>query len=129
MKLRRTHIPEKLLLNRNKRISEQSLLQQVKDIIARESIKDELVLKELTNYNDGGEIISNNFIIDKLEGNQIFHISDIEQICTIYRLRFLNSALYKGEFPYEAVIKIKELEKKHNINLKGFKLMALSQSF
>ncbi len=127
MKLRRTNIPDRLLNSRKKRISEEDLLGQVYNIFQLESEKDEAVINRLTGDIGGGD--KNNFKIDLLDGKRIYHISDIEKICINYRLRFLNSALYKADFPYETVIRIKDLEKEHGISLKGFQLMAPASVF
>ncbi len=50
-------------------------------------------------------------------------------ICITYRLRFLESSLFKGEIPTEAVSKTKQLEKTHNTTVKGYKIMAPSNLF
>lgn len=113
--------------SRNKRISREVLMEQVHRILALDDEKDEAVIDRLKN-DDGGDD-QNNLIVDLLDGNRIYHISDIEKICINYRLRFLNSGLYKAEFPYETVIRIKELEKEHGISLKGYKLMAPASVF
>jgi hypothetical protein len=126
MKLRRTNIPEKILKSRNKRISEAALMDEVQTILDAESAKDEKILYAIQENCDDE---SNHFYIDLLSSNKIFHISDIEKICITYRLRFLNSSLYKGELPYEAISRIKQLEEEHKISLKAYKLMAPSQFF
>ncbi len=127
MKIKRTHIPEKILNYRNKRISQEILMEQVWRIFEEESQKDRIILDSL---NDDSEVEeSNNFDFDLLEGVNIYHLSDIERICIDYRLRFLNSAIFKGELPYEAISKIKHLEKTHNTSLKGFKIMAPAKVF
>jgi len=126
MKLRRTNIPEKILILRNKRISEAALMDEVQNILAEESAKVEKILNALQ---ENCEDESNHFYFDLLSTNKIFHISDIEKICITYRLRFLNSSLYKGELPYEAISKIKQLEEEHKISLKSYKIMAPSQFF
>jgi len=56
-------------------------------------------------------------------------VSHIKAICIDYRLRFLDSKLFKGSVPYEAAIKIKELEKEHKTLIEGFKIMAPSKLF
>lgn len=126
MKLRRTNISEKILKSRNKRISEAALMDEVQTILDEESAKDEKILNALQ---ENCEDESNHFYFDLLSTNKIFHISDIEKICITYRLRFLHSSLYKGELPYEAISKIKQLEEEHNIRLKAYKIMAPSQFF
>ena len=126
MKLRRTNIPEKILESRNKRIPEAALMDEVQKILDEESAKDEKILDAIQ---ENCEDETNHFDFDLLSTNRIFHISDIEKICITYRLRFLNSSLFKGELPYEAISKIKQLEKEHKISLKAYKIMAPSQFF
>jgi hypothetical protein len=126
MKLTGTHIPDKILHARNKRISEERLLEEVEKIFEREKTKDNLILKNLT---EGIETESNSFTFDLLETSKIYHLSDIEKVCIDYRLRFLNSSYFKAELPYEAISKIKHLEKLHNTKLEGFKIMAPAKLF
>src|SRR5690606_19848294 len=91
---------------------------------------DDAVINRLRGASDGSDgKISNNFRIDLLDGKRIFHLADIEKTCINYRLRFLDAHLYKAAFPYETVVRIKELEKEHSINLQGFKLMAPASVF
>lgn len=126
MKLRGTNIPEQILRSRKRRISEEALLKLVHEIFEQETRSDSRVIKAIEN---GGDNNSNSFDIDLLETDRIFHISDIEKTCTEYRLRFLNSALFKGEIPYEAVSRTRQLEKDHQIELQGFKIMAPASAF
>ena len=74
-------------------------------------------------------ISTNNFEIGALETNRVYHIDDIKKICISYRLRFLNSQLFKADLPYEAIQNIKDLEKTHETSLSGFKIMAPSKLF
>ncbi|MBK5191866.1 MAG: hypothetical protein JJE07_01420 [Flavobacteriaceae bacterium] len=124
MKLLCTNISEKILKLRNKRNSEAALMDEVQKILKEESAKDEKILNALQ---ENCENESNHF--DFLSTDKIFHISNIEKICIDYRLRFLNSSLFKGELPYEAISKIKQLEEEHKISLKAYKIMAPSQFF
>lgn len=127
MKIARTHIPEKILQFRNKRIPQAVLLEQVQKIFEEESSKEEKILRNIqADFND---FESNDFDFDHLETEKIFHLADIERICIDYRLRFLNTHLFKGELPYEAISKIKILEKTHQTELKGFKIMAPAKLF
>lgn len=59
-----------------------------------------------------------------LESSHIFHIDDIKHLCINYRLRFLDSHYFKGDFPEEAISEIRNLEKQHAIVLKNFKIIA-----
>lgn len=127
MKIKRTHIPEKILNFRNKRISPENLMEQIQRVFETEALKDRMILDSLSDDSELEE--SNDFDLDLLQGDSIYHLSDIERMCIDYRLRFLNSALFKGELPYEAISKIKQLERAHNTSLKGFKIMAPAKVF
>ena len=127
MKLTRTHIPSKILQFRNKRISQTVLMEQVHKIFEEESLKEENILQNI--HSDSEEFDSNDLIFDLLETEKIFHLADIERMCIDYRLRFLNTNLFKGDLPYEAISKIKHLEKIHQTELKGFKIMAPAKLF
>ena len=128
MKLRfpRTNIEQQLLKIRNKKTTEEQLLDQVQKILANTEKKEKEVLEELQN---GKGIDRNDFDPDLLETNRIFHLNDIYQICVDYRLRFLDSKLFKAKIPYEAVIQINQLEKAHHTTLRGFKIVAPSKLF
>lgn len=126
MELPGTHIPDKILQARNKRISEERILEEVQRIFESEQTKEKLIYNELI---DGVETESNSFNFDLLESSKIYHLLDIEKICIDYRLRFLNSSYFKAELPFEAISKIKHLEKVHETKLEGFKIMAPAKLF
>lgn len=128
MKLRipRTNIEHQLLKVRNKTFTEDQILEQVALIFQNTEDKDKVVLAEIEN---GSGVEKNEFNPDLLESGRIFHLDQIYRICVDYRLRFLDSKLFKGEIPYEALIRIKELEKQHETSLKGFRIVAPSSLF
>ncbi len=64
-----------------------------------------------------------------LEPSSIFSSEDIRKTCIQYRLRFLDSKKFKGEIPYEAILKLKALEKEHGVALSEFKIMAPDSRF
>ena len=66
---------------------------------------------------------------NELNSDNIFSEEDIKTICINYRLRFLDSSLYKEEIPYEVVLKIKEIEKNHNCSIENFKVVAPKAKF
>ena len=59
-----------------------------------------------------------------LASENMFHRNDIKKLCVDYRLRFLDAPFFKGDFPEEAISKIRQLEKNHNCSLQGLKIMA-----
>jgi hypothetical protein len=126
MQLKARTLKEELLHLRKKSSSDENVLEEVYSILnqnelARNSIKSTLTSESSTN--------ANAFDFDLLETDKIFHINQIEKVCTNYRLRFLNSSLFKNEIPEEAISQIRYLEKKHAFTLEGFKIMAPSKAF
>lgn len=77
----------------------------------------------------GNSCGANEFDLDLLASDQIYHLDHIKKICIDYRLRFLDSRYFKGDIPQDAIFKIKQLEKEHKTNLKGFKIVAPSKLF
>ncbi|WP_299523997.1 hypothetical protein [Winogradskyella sp.] len=126
MLLKKTNIEEKLKALKGKGKVENDIIDEVKAILNDDHKKDEHILKTLSSNNNSDY---NDFIFDLLETDRIYHISQIKKTCVNYRLRFLDTKLFKGELPYEAISKIKQLEKEHNTNLKGFKIIAPAKLF
>lgn len=126
MLIKKTNIEERLQYLKNKQTNEEDILQAVHKLLAIDNHKDDLVLETLSKSNDANH---NDFVFDLLETERIYQLEQIKEICINYRLRFLDSKYFKGELPYEAILKIKSLEKKHNTKLNGFKIIAPSKLF
>lgn len=126
MLLKKTNIEEKLQRLKNKNSDETSVLNAVKAILQKDDAKDKRILDTLAKASPTG---GNNFDFDLLETKNIYHIDQIKSICIDYRLRFLDTKYFKGEIPYEALSIIKSLEKTHNTELRGFKIIAPSKLF
>ena len=126
MLIKKTNIEERLQYLKNKQTNEQDILQAVHKLLAVDNHKDDLVLETLSKSNDANH---NDFVFDLLETERNYQLDQIKEICINYRLRFLDSKYFKGELPYEAILKIKSLEKKHNTKLNGFKIIAPSKLF
>ncbi|MEC7263276.1 MAG: hypothetical protein VXW38_06015 [Bacteroidota bacterium] len=122
----KTDIQRKLQRTKQNQQREVQILSEVREILKRDSLKEVRIQQQLGSPNSSNH---NHFDFDLLETNRIFHIDQIKEICIDYRLRFLNSSYFKGKIPQEAVSKIKHLEKLHNTELKGFKIMAPSKLF
>lgn len=117
----RTNVEEQLLKNRAKRIDEQRVMDEVNRIFAENQNDRNAIASHLHETNNDGD---NPFDLDKLEASHIFHLDDIKSLCITYRLRFLDSHYFKGDFPEEAISRIRQLEKQHQITLKSFKIVA-----
>lgn len=126
MLLNKTNLETELLFERKKFLLENDILGNVRLLLEenqsdRESISQTLSEKSSTNQN--------NFIFDLLATDKIFHLDQIKKVSIDYRLRFLDSHLFKNEIPEEAISKIHNLEKNHGTTLEGFKIMAPSKTF
>ncbi len=126
MLLKRTNVAERLKKLRAKEVSDETILADVYEFLRQETEKDKRVLSELSG---GKGVASNAFSFELLETDRIFHLNQIKQICIDYRLRFLDSRYFKAQIPQEAVFQIKQLEKHHEIQLEGFKIVAPSRLF
>lgn len=124
--MKNVNLEEKLNKLKNRSFNEDEVLKAVKDILTQDNKKDDRILEKLAEYND---TLKNNFDIDLLESDKIYHVEQIKKLCITYRLRFLDSRFFKGDLPYEAISKIKQLEENHNTTLSGFKIMAPSKLF
>ncbi|MEW7290770.1 hypothetical protein [Aquimarina sp. 2304DJ70-9] len=122
----RTNIEEQLSKLRSKEFDSSTWEKQVQEIFRKEEDHEERILQNLDNASN---IIYNRFDFDQLETDKIYHLDQIKKICIDYRLRFLDSKYFKGKLPNEAILIIKELEKKHHTELKGFKIIAPSKLF
>ncbi len=122
----KTNLEIELILEREKSIREEALMNEIKLILAHDDLKRNQIQEKIKTESSTKQ---NDFIFDLLETNKIFHINQIKKIAVDYRLRFLDSNLFKNEIPDEAVSKIKYLEKNHKTTLDGFKIMAPSKLF
>ena len=126
MLLPRTNIQKQLSKVRDKAFDADNWRAQVQQVFLEDAQHEERILENLDA--DVPEI-QNDFDFDQLETQRIYHIDQIKKICIDYRLRFLDSKYFKGKLPNSAVSAIKELEKKHDAELKGFKIIAPSKLF
>ena len=125
MLLKRTNLEFHLRKSRA-RESEFAILQEVYNILQEDSDREEKILDQIGSAS--GQVV-NQFKFDLLDTSRIYHLDQIKKICIDYRLRFLDSTFFKGEIPTKAVSVIKQLERSHDIELKGYKIMAPSRLF
>ena len=124
--LKKTNVEERLRAYRARINAEKSILEQVQAILKKEQEKEDLIAEELFSGNPNN---FNDFTIHKLDMDRVYHLDQIKKICIDYRLRFLSSKYFKGKIPAEALLRIKALEKEHNTQLKGFRIIAPSKLF
>src|SRR5699024_614819 len=112
---------------RDKDSSGEELLLQIKGILNEVDTTDQQILKKIKQGKSSKN--TNDFNLNLLETDKIFHENQIKKISVIYRLRFLESRYFKDKIPYEALIKIKQLQKQHQTTLQGFKILAPEKAF
>lgn len=120
------NIGTELIKFRNKqRKQEDILIDEVKNILSSDLIKENKILNNLKFYNQSFEYISE----PDVNSDLIFSLEEIKVICTKFRLRFIDSQYYKNEFPYEAILKIKDINSSKRKELKHFKILAPVEAF
>ena len=112
--------------DRDKHISSEDLKYMIQAIFdQKEAIKSRVK----SNLEAPNNSYVNTLTFDALDFDKIFHIDSIKKLCINYRLRFLDTHLFKGEYPKELYSIIPNLENDHKIQLKDFKIMAPSKLF
>tara|TARA_B100000073_G_scaffold94374_1_gene74895 strand:+ start:247 stop:954 length:708 start_codon:yes stop_codon:yes gene_type:complete len=124
--MKKVNLFEELLIERNKEISSDELKSIVKKIWSNHDSKKDQIRISLNKRNNDKY---NQLKFDKMESKNIFHKDTIKKICVRYRLRFLDSNLFKGEYPKNITRIITDLEYKHDTSLSNFKIMAPSKLF
>lgn len=120
---------EKALARERRRSQDQTAeetLAAFKALLQADDIEDETILQ---NIFAGGSSLSRALDLKKLDPNRIYQLEDIKQLCTRYRLRFLDASLFKGDIPYEAISAIKRLQKDQSVELQGYKMIAPAPMF
>ena len=120
--MKKVNLFEELIDERNREISSDKLKMLLKNIWLKEDqIKKSLNEKNNSKFND--------LKFDKMISKNIFHQKTIKKICVRYRLRFLDSNLYKGDYPQNITKIIGDLESKNDTKLNNFMIMAPSKLF
>ncbi len=126
MILKGTNIEQKLKDRKRRAKNDNNILAEVQRILNEDALNEEQIA---TRIDAPSNTLANTFDFELLETEKIYHIDQIKDICIDYRLRFLDSSLFKGDIPQEAISKIKHLEAMHQTQLKGFKIIAPSKLF
>ena len=124
--MKKVNLFNELIKEREKNINSKELNAIIKNIWSKEDSKKDHIIKSLNKRNNSK---FNNLKFDKMESKNIFHQDTIKKICVRYRLRFLDSNLFKGEYPKNITSIIKNVEIKHDTTLSNFMIMAPSKLF
>lgn len=124
--MKKVNLFEELLRERNKQISSIELKSLIKDIWKKGDLKKNRIANSLNDKNNKN---FNKMKFENMETKNIFHKDTIKSICVQYRLRFLDSNLFKGDYPDNITKVISDIEKKHETTLNNFMIMAPSKLF
>jgi hypothetical protein len=124
--MQRLNIHQELLKERSKNTDANKLSEVLKKIWAENDLK-ALKIKDTLSLKNDNSFNSLNF--EKMDSNKIFHEQTIEKICVDYRLRFLDTNYFKGEYPDDLNHIVSDIENDHNTVLKNYKIIAPSKLF
>ena len=124
--MQKLNIHQELLKERSKNTDSNKLREVLKKIWAENDSNFLKFKNSLSSINDNS---FNSLNFEKMDSNKIFHEKTIEKICVDYRLRFLDTNYFKGEYPDDLNHIISYIENDHNTILKNFKIIAPSKLF
>jgi hypothetical protein len=102
------------------RSADDDLIDDVKRILISDQYSEKKILDNIQFYNKSYEILDE----ESLDPNRIFSIEEIKNIAIKFRLRFLDSQVYKGTIPSEALNEITEIAQLQGKDLRSFKILA-----
>lgn len=120
------NLNEELIRAKAKSANQRDMLAAVEKILADNECRRQKIREVLEN---GGHCDDNGFTFELLDSDRIFHVDAVKKVCVDYRLRFLESTLFKHQFPAEAISKIAALEDRHGVKLSGFRVVAPTKAF
>ncbi|REK03500.1 MAG: hypothetical protein DWQ44_05615 [Bacteroidetes bacterium] len=105
-----------------------NLLNEAHDVLECSHVQDEKIQDRILHYaNESGSAypVQDRFI----PAEKIYSENVIRNICIKYRLRFLDSLCYRGDLPYDAILKVREHEEILKIKFQNFKIAAPAEFF
>jgi hypothetical protein len=117
---------EKELVNEKRRTStEEQLLQEARKVLVKGRLAEKTILDNLKFYKSSFEFLDE----EEIPAEKVFTPQQIQSTAVKMRLRFLPSQAFEGEIPYEAVLKIKDLNSGYGKELKHFKILSTKSFF
>ncbi len=123
---KRVDIEQELVKQRNKaRQGENQLVFEASRILKQDLFSESNILGNLKEYNRISEVVNE----EDVDSSLVFTTAEIKKLAIRFRLKFLESKIYKPEIPYEAVLKIKYHNDTFRKELKTFRILSSPQSF
>jgi len=107
------------------RTQEEQLLHETKRILSNDLFSDQKILENLGRYNSSFTVITE----EEADHENLFTLNEIKRVAINHRLKFLEAKHYKPEIPYEAISKIKQLNKHQGKELKEFRVLSRFSAF
>ncbi|MBK6835462.1 MAG: hypothetical protein IPG89_14795 [Bacteroidetes bacterium] len=95
------------------------LILEAQRILINERFTEKKILDHLKQYNQSFELLNE----DDIEASNLFTLNELKTFCIKNRMRFVDSNYFKGEFPYESILKIKDFNKFQKKDLCHFKIL------
>ena len=119
-------IKEELEKQRKKsEAKENRLLDEAKTLLEQGKKLDEDLIQRLRSSDESKKLTR----LEEIYPENIYTIETIEKICIRYRLRFLDTKYFKPQFPYDALMKIKTIERTNGIRIEKFRIIAPGEAF
>jgi hypothetical protein len=124
--MKKVSVSEELLKHKIKTTREEDVvISEVYNILNQDLISEKKVLNNLQHYKESFEVLNEK----QLDVFDVYKEETIRDIAIAYRLKFLDSKFFKGEIPYEALLKIKDLNQRYRKELKHFKILTTDNQF
>jgi len=95
------------------------LMLETQRILIKDKFSEKNILDNLKEYNKSFELLNE----DEINEEHLFTLNEIKSFCIKNRLRFIDSQQFKSEFPYESILKIKDINALQRKDLRYFKVM------
>lgn len=110
---------------KKRQASEDELMKEVQLLLDEGKYVDEELLQRMKNCSANRSFPD----LQELNAEDIYTLEDIQKICIRYRLRFLETKYFKPQFPYDALVKIKALERSNETKIERFRIIAPREAF
>ncbi len=115
------------MANAQMEFEQSCLINEVKSLLESDSTNEISIADRISK---GSSLSQDKFgWIKKLDETRKYNAESIEKICIRFRLRFLESDLFKGDIPSEAIREVKRIESSIGTTFSTFKIIAPQERF
>lgn len=126
--MRGVNLERELVAIKNKRLAQHpdEVLEAFQNLLQQIDAEDADIEQQIRNSFGAA---AQDLDLQNLDAAKIYDLNDIKNLCIKFRLRFLDGGLFKGEIPYEAIAKVKSIQKTHHTAISNFKIVAPADLF